>query len=114
MSANNPKLRAELSKHLYADSKLAFLAVDEEFRVLEVSENCELFLGRAPNVGDLLHDVADFTVGLEFDSSVRWPIIENAGRLNLPMALTTVSYEGKLYLLMTDASASLAQQEKLQ
>jgi len=34
--------------------------------------------------------------------------------LNLPMALTTVSYEGKLYLLMTDASASLAQKEKLQ
>ncbi len=112
MAKLNTQLTATLSEHLYANNQLAYLRVDRDLVVREVSANCELYLGKAPRIGERVDDAFDCMVGLDFSDAVSWPIIESDD--GLAMTLNVLHVDDYMHILMTDASEAIAQRRTLQ
>ena len=94
------------------EHKLAVIELDQTMRIQGVSQNCEHYFVEAPQIGQLIDECLVAMVGIKFDDTLRLPLVQIADRL--PMSIETMRENNVLYVVLSDASVALNQQQSMQ
>ena len=108
----NPDLQQYVNQHLVERLKIAYICVDKDMMVCDVSKNLKDYgYGDVTN-GVNVEDYVEFMVGLDTSTALDLPFVTSP--LGVPVSVSLLPEDGKLMIMIADASEHYEQRQQLQ